>query len=89
MNLTDALTQATANGWTDDSRYARSTVTAQISTVRDGFLAAITVHTTGAINWGIQSLTGKARAQRGQAPSIEAALDACDHALAAHLQTLF
>lgn len=89
MNLTDALAKATANGWADDSRWTPSHVSAQVSTEREGFLASVTVRTTGAINWNVLSTTGEVKSQRGFAATVEAALDACESAVRTATGTLF
>lgn len=89
MDLTEALTKATAAGWNDDSRYTPSTVAHQVSAVRDGFLASVTVAVSGTIKWNVAHLTGHARSRRGQAASMDAAMAACDNAVAAATGTLF
>jgi hypothetical protein len=89
MNLDDALAKATANGWSDDSAWTRSTVAAQVSTERDGFLASVVVGVNGVIRWGVSSLDGKTRYQRGLAKSFDAALDACNDSITTSSGTLF
>lgn len=89
MDLNTTLALATANGWSDDSQWTRSTIESQISTVIDGWLATVKVLTTGAIMWGIHDESRQARSHRGTASDIETAMKACREAIAANTGALF
>lgn len=89
MKMADALAQATAHGWQDQSRYTRSTIAEQVSRVTDSFLSTVTVLADGNVQWSVLHLDNAERTQRGTAPSTDAALVACENSIAALTHTLF
>lgn len=89
MDLDATLALATANGWSDDSQWTRSTIEHQISLAVDGWLATVKVLTNGDINWGVHDESRRTRTQRGVARTIEAGMTACRAAIAANLGTLY
>lgn len=89
MDFATAIATATAHGWSDDSRWARSALSHQISVERDGFLASVQVHRTGKVAWNVLSAEGTGHAQRGTAANVDAALRACDEAILAATGALF
>ena len=89
MELSDALAKATANGWSDDTRYSPSNVAGQISTVRDGVLASVSIRQDGAIKWTVCTLDGTAGSEQGDASSVDEALAAAECSLLAVAGTLF
>lgn len=91
--IDDAITRATAHGWTDDTRWTPNKIAHQISTVTHGILAAVRVHTDGTINWRVTRHDDTAPTlplqRHGDAPNVAAAIAACDQTVTAALGTLF
>lgn len=89
MRFSDAIDLAVSHGWSDDSRYLPSNVESQVSTLRDGFLAAVVVPVVGKVKWNVIPQTETVRGQRGTAETVEAAMRACDDAISALAGALF
>lgn len=89
MDLNTTLALAKANGWSDDSRWTRSTIESQISSIIDGWQATVSVWTNGAIRWTIRDESAQQRGQGGTAADVEAAMSACRSAITATAGTLF
>lgn len=89
MNLADALTTATAHGWSDDSAYTRQSIEQQASTERDGLVASIALYVGGVIRWNVFNPDNRKQSSTGTAASPEAAAQACNNAFSTLTGTLF
>lgn len=89
MDLDLARRLAEQFGWSDCSRYKRSTVRHQMGTDIEGMSAFVTVMKDGTITWSVHSLDEDIKSQRGTAANLHAAVTACSHTVASVRGTLF
>lgn len=89
MRVTDAVAAAEANGWRDDSRYARRDIRTQLSLLRGRWFAAVVEREDGTIAWSVNGWDDRAPAGKGSALTLDAARDAAGRAIRAAESALF